>query len=465
MTSAQAGQALRSSFRDPAGFVLKREGVILRQVNDVYRRNYDRLVGSGLYDALTERGLLIPHTELAASTQYGAAAYKILRPERIPFVSYPYEWCFGQLKDAALATLMIQRTAVEHGMSLKDGSAYNIQFIGCRPVHIDTLSFEIQAEGQPWTGYRQFCQHFLAPLALMSTVDVQHGQLSRVHIDGVPLDLASRTLPVPTWLRPSLLLHVHLHARAQHRFRDRAVDRKRARVDRKGMLGLIDHLRSAVEGLTWNPVDSIWAEYDRHNNYSDEATEHKEALVQRFLGMTNPRMVWDLGSNHGRFGRMAARMGARVACLDADYSAVESNYRAGRSAGDSQVLPLVVDLNNPSPASGWAHEERLALIERGPADTIMALALIHHMAIGNNVPLDRIAEWLSRMGRHLIIEFVPKTDSQVQRLLAHREDVFANYRQDEFERAFATRFRIRHAETIRGSSRVLYLMDRAPNQR
>lgn len=460
MTPVSPERALRSSFRDPAGFVFKAEGVILRQVNDVYRSNYDRLMGSGLYDALTERGLLVPHSELAPSSQHGAAAYKILRPEPLPFVSYPYEWCFGQLKDAALTTLTIQRAAVEHGMSLKDASAYNIQFIGSRPVHIDTLSFEIDADGRPWTGYRQFCQQFLAPLALMSTVDVQHGQLSRVHIDGVPLSLASRTLPWRTRLRPSLLLHLHLHARAQHRFRDRPTDRKRARMGRRGMLGLIDHLRSAVEGLTWNPVDTAWSEYDQHTNYSNDAREHKERLVEQFLGATHPRMVWDLGANHGRFGRMAARMGAHVVCLDADYSAIESNYRVGRSGGDNRVLPLVVDLANPSPASGWAHEERLALIERGPADTVLALALVHHLAVGNNVPLDRIAECLSRMGRHLIIEFVPKTDSQVQRLLAHREDVFADYTQNGFERAFAAHFRIRHAESIGGSHRVLYLMER-----
>ena len=460
MIPASSERALRSSFRDPAGFVFKAEGVILRQVNDVYRNHYDRLMGSGLYDVLTERGLLIPHTELAPSSRHGAAAYKILRPEPVPFVSYPYEWCFGQLKDAALATLTIQRAAVEHGMSLKDGSAYNIQFIGSRPVFIDTLSFETDTDGQPWTGYRQFCQHFLAPLALMSTVDVQHGQFARVHIDGVPLSLASRTLPWLTRLRPSLLIHLHLHARAQHRFRDRPTDRKIARMGRTGMLGLIDHLRSAVEGLTWNPVDTAWSEYDRHTNYSNDAREHKERLVEQFLGMTRPRMVWDLGANHGRFGRMAAQMGARVVCLDADYSAIESNYRVGRSGGDSRVLPLVVDLANPSPACGWAHEERLALMDRGPADTILALALVHHMAIGNNVPLDRVAEWLSRMGRHLIIEFVPKTDSQVQRLLAHREDVFADYSQNGFERAFAAHFRIRQAESIAGSDRVLYLMER-----
>ena len=452
-------QALGSSFRDPAGFVFRTGGVVYRQVSDVYAEHYDYLMASGLYETLTERRLLIPHAEVHLPARPATGVHRILRPEQIPSLSYPYEWCFGQLKDAALTTLAVQRTAIEHGMSLKDASAYNIQFRGSQPVLIDTLSFEIYKEGQAWAGYRQFCQHFLAPLALMSMVDVRLAQLLRIHIDGVPLDLASRMLPARTYLRPSLLLHVHLHAKAQGRFSESAVKPNSRRMGRNAMLGLIDSLTSAVDGLGWEPQGTVWADYDQHTNYSSEASRHKEDIVQAFLATTDARMVWDLGANCGRFSRMAASLGGYAVAFDADYGAVESHYRICRAAGEPTTLPLVLDLTNPSPALGWAHDERLAWAQRGPVDVVMALALLHHLAIGNNVPLPQIAALLHRLGARLIIEFVPKGDSQVQRLLASREDVFGNYSQVAFEHAFERHFRIQQAIPIRDSQRVLYLVE------
>lgn len=453
-------QALGSSFRDPAGFVFRTEGVVYRQVSDVYAEHYDHLVASGLYETLTDRRLLIPHTEVHSAARLMSGVHRILRPEQIPSISYPYEWCFGMLKDAALTTLAIQRAALEHGMSLKDASAFNIQFRGCQPVLIDTLSFEIYKEGQAWTAYRQFCQHFLAPLALMSKVDMRLARLLRPYIDGVPLDLASRLLPARTYLRPSLLLHLHLHAQAQRLFSTSAVKPNSRRLGRNALLGLIDSVRSAVEALRWEPQGTVWTEYEENTNYSSEARRHKEDIVGAFLATTDARMVWDLGANCGRFSRMAAAQCGYAVAFDSDYGAVESHYRMCRDAGETTILPLVLDLTNPSPALGWAHHERLAWAQRGPVDVVLALALVHHLAIGNNVPLPGIAELMHRLGARLIIEFVPKGDSQVQRLLASRDDVFDNYTQTAFERAFEQCFRIRQLMPIRDSQRVLYLMER-----
>lgn len=453
-------RAVRSSFRDPAGWVFDLDGVIHRQVNLGYQAHYDALMNSGLYAALTGRGLLVRHTEVPAYVSGDAAAYKVLRPEAIPFISYPYEWCFSQLKDAALATLAIERAALEHGMSLKDASAYNIQFVGCHPVLIDTLSFEQYEEGKPWIAYRQFCQHFLAPLALMSLVDVRLGQMARTHIDGIPLEMASRMLPASSWLRPSLLIHLHLHALAQRRFAPGAPSSGSKRMSRQSLLGLLDNLRSGIEHLTWQSRETVWADYEQNTNYSDDARRHKESLVMEFLQATRAQTVWDLGANSGRFSRLAAATGARTVAFDMDLGAVEASYLASDTIDDRRVLPLVLDLANPSPALGWAHEERLSWADRGPVDTVMALALVHHLAIGNNVPLARVAELLHRVGRFAIVEFIPKSDSQVQRLLASRADVFTDYTQDEFERAFERRFIIRRREPVLGSERTLYLMER-----
>ena len=214
-----------ASFRDPGGFLFVEGGVLYRQVNSVYKDDYDLLLRSGLYKTLTDAGLLVSHEEVSTDPPDPRIAYKIIRPEPIPFISYPYEWCFSQLKDAALATLEIQRQALAHGLSLKDASAYNVQFLDGKPVLIDTLSFE-KLRLKPWVAYRQFCQHFLGPLLLMGLKDSRLGQLSRIFLDGVPLDLTSRLLPRRTRLRPGILMHIHLHAASQKHFASKTIARQ-----------------------------------------------------------------------------------------------------------------------------------------------------------------------------------------------------------------------------------------------
>lgn len=457
-----ADARIAGSFRDPSGFLYVRDGVLYRQVNAVYRDAYDLLRESGLYDALVGGGLLVAHEEVAREEALAPGAYKVLRPQAVPFVSYPYEWCFSQWKDAARVTLAIQKKALEHGMSLKDASAYNVQFVAGKPVFIDTLSFERYREGEPWVAYRQFCQHFLAPLALMSLRDVRLGQLLRVHVDGVPLDLASTLLPSRTRLRIPLLMHLHLHAGAQRKYADQQVDRSRRSMSRTALLGLVDSLDGAVRHLHWSPQGTEWGEYYQDTNYSPAALEHKKSLVAEFLGEIRPRNLWDLGGNVGVFSRIASEMGIPTVSLDADPAAVEKNYQWCAGRGEKNLLPLVQDFANPSTGLGWANEERMSLQARGPADAAMALALLHHLAIGNNLPLDRIAELLARLCRHLIIEFVPKSDSQVQRLLRNRDDIFDRYTREGFESDFQQFFMIHRSQPVRESERILYRMESRP---
>jgi ribosomal protein L11 methylase PrmA len=451
--------ALPSSFRDPSGFLFIRDGVLFRQINLSFREQFDAFVDSGLCRALTDAGLLIPHEEVDLALAAAPGAYKVIRPEPIDFVSYPYEWCFGELKDAALATLQIQAKALDFGMSLRDASAYNIQFHHGKPILVDTLSFATLREGTPWVAYRQFCQHFLAPLALASHKDVRLSQLSRVHIDGIPLDLAASLLPFRARLRPSLLLHVFLHARSQRRYQDRQPTAPRRPFPLRAFRGLVGSLQKALASLRWEPDRSAWTGYyTEAKSYTPEATEHKVAVVARFIDRAEPQSVWDLGGNTGLYSRIAAARGTPTISLDQDPAAVEANYRQASTSAETNLLPLVLDLTNPSPGIGWANRERLSLSERGPADLVMALALIHHLAIGNNTPLEWVAGLMRDLCTWLVIEFVPKSDPMVQRLLATREDVFPGYTLEGFEAAFAQGFSIEEREPIQGSERVLYLM-------
>jgi hypothetical protein len=455
---------LPASFRDPSGFIFQHEGELYRQVNRSYRDHYQMLMDSGLYAALVKQGMLTPHDEVDGPVADESSVWRILKPEPINLISYPYEWCFSQLKDAALLTLDIQRIALEHGMSLKDASAYNIQFQRGRPIFIDTLSFEPYIEGTPWVAYRQFCQHFLAPLAVMAKRDVRLMQLKRAQIDGLPLDLASILLPRRTWLNFGLLMHLHLHARTQKAFAashkaPSATTLRLSNVSKVGLIGLLDGLRKTVMKLDWKPGGTEWGDYYNDTNYSDSSFETKRNHIAAFLDDVDPINIWDLGANIGLFSRIASDRGISTVAFDIDPSAVEINYRQVRKQSESSLLPLILDLTNPSPGLGWNSNERDALTDRGPVDCIMALALIHHLSISNNVPFGRVASFFSELcSNSLIIEFVPKSDSQVQRLLRSREDIFIEYDREHFEQIFSEHFTIRRAEVIEGSERILYLM-------
>lgn len=453
---------LASSFRDPSGFMFRNHGKLFRQVNLHYREEYDRLMSSGLLAELAGAGLLVETAEVDEKPADKDLAYKVLEPVELPLISYPYEWSFSQFRDAALATLAIQKKAFEKGFSLKDASAYNMQFLEGRPIFIDTLSFETYKEGEPWVAYRQFCQHFLAPLALMALVDIRLSQLMRVYIDGIPLDLAAKLLPGSSRMNLGLAAHIHAHAAAQQKYADNPVAKKdvKGRIGRNAFLGLIDSLESTVKGLTLKGVKTEWAEYYDATNYSDSSLQEKGKLVDAYITRINPRRVWDLGANTGYFSRIASDKGIFTTAFDIDPLAVEQGYQVVKQKKEKNLLPLVLDLTNPSPALGWHNAERDSFLQRGPVDCVLALALIHHLAISNNVPLATLAKFFAEAGRYLIIEFVPKGDSQVDRLLATREDIFSTYNPEGFEEAFKQYFRIMDVQPIAGSQRTLYLLER-----
>jgi len=460
MTEPGRSASVPGSFRDPDGFMFRKDGVLYRQVNRSCAEDFRLLMESGLYGELTGKGLLAGHEEASIEPPDPASCWKIIRPSEIPFVSYPYEWCFSQMKAAALLTLLIQKTSLKYGMSLKDGSAYNVQFRGASPVFIDTLSFEAYKEGAPWAAYGQFCRHFLAPLALMSGRDARLLQLLRVHLDGIPLDLAASLLPIRARFKPSLFIHLCLHAAAERRYAGRSIKGRSAAVSQRALMGLIDSLESAVRALSWTPRSSGWAGYYASTNYSALAFSAKQRLVKEFLAETRPSLVFDMGANTGEFSRLCLKAGARTVAFDMDPAAVEKNFLASAKSREEGLLPLLLDLANPSPALGWANAERMSLMQRPRPDLVLALALAHHLALSNNVPLAALAAFFSGLSDGLVIEFVPKSDSQVRRMLSMREDVFGEYDQGHFDAAFLKHFEIRRKERLPESERTLYLLKR-----
>ncbi len=454
---------LASSFRDPAGFLFRKDGVLFRQVNENFAEDYDTCLKSGLFDALIGEEYLIAHKEVG-EPGIAAGKYRVLEPEEIPYVSYPYEWSFSQLKDAALLTLRIQSLALERGMILKDASAYNVQFRGGKPVFIDTLSFRRYVEGEPWIAYRQFCQHFLAPLVLMARCDLRLRLLTSRYMDGVPLDLASGILPTSTYLSYSIFAHIHMHAKSQVRYQDAAGRGGQAKavatLSKSLLSALVASLTRAVEKLPEKDVQTEWGDYYQDTNYSDDAMSEKEKIVAKLAEkyLSGEKLVHDLGANTGRFSHIVSRHAQTVVAHDIDEMAVERHYRGLKTSKSTNVLPLILDLSNPTASIGWDLQERSSFHERANGSSAVALAIIHHLCISNNVPLMKLAEFFSGIFNKLIIEFVPKDDSQVQRLLATREDIFDEYDQANFERIFSKYFDIQERCSVSGSSRVVFAM-------
>lgn len=446
-----------SSFRDPSGFIYTENNILFRQINLSYKPHYDHLINSGLYQKLVEQYLMIAHEERSDKKHNEQKAYQIIQPEKIPFISYPYEWCFSMWKDAALLTLQIQKIALSYNMSLKDASAFNIQFIGSHPILIDTLSFEIYEVSKPWVAYRQFVEHFLVPLSLMSYTDTRLGRLLALYIDGIPLDLAAKLLPLKARINPGLFFHIYLHARAQSQYQSSDHKTRSQGMSKQALLGLIDNLQNTIQHLSWKMPPTTWGNYYNEGiSYTPVALNSKKTILGKMLADIQPTLVWDIGANTGYFSRLAPKKGTFVVSSDIDFAAVEKNYHLACSEKDTRLLPLFLDITNPTPALGWNNTERQSFLKRGPADLIMALALIHHLAIGNNLPLDMIAETLAGLTHTLILEFIPKEDPMVRKLLSRRDDIFPHYTKENFDSSFRKFFRKTMAVPIAESLRTLY---------
>ena len=449
---------IKSSFRDPSGFLFTFEGSLYRQINKSYQNEFDKMIDSGLYQKLVEKELLIPHEEVNVESSQPEKCYKTIKPKLIDFISYPYEWSFNQLKDAALTTLEIQKIAMDYGLTLKDCSAYNVQFLNGKPIFIDTLSFEIYQEGQFWKPYRQFCQHFLSPLALMNHKDIRLNQLLKIYIDGIPLDLTSKLLPGKTKTMFSLLTHIHAHSKKQKDYEGKQVDVKKRKLSKNSFVGVIESLHSAIKKQNISLEKTEWGNYYSDTNYSEVAMNDKKTIILNLIEKIKPKNVWDIGGNVGIFSRISSDKEIFTVCFDIDPVAIEKNYLECKEKNEKYLLPLLLDLTNPSPDIGWQNMERDSFLTRGPADLVFALALIHHLAISNNVPFELISEFFSRNCRNLIIEFVPKTDTQVKRLLSSREDIFSEYDYEHFEKEFEKLFIIIEKKEIKDSERIIYYM-------
>ncbi len=467
MNVSAVGDRLRSepgSFRDPDGRIVYGEaGRVLRALSRDGATAWEELADSDLLRHLTDQGRVVGTrvaSDLDAET-LGCAA--ILEHDRVPFVSYPFEWTFGMLRDAAVLHLEILLEALSAGMTTKDGTAYNVQWRGSSPVFIDLCSFT-RSSGGPWQGYRQFCDTFLNPLLLQAYRGVDFQPWLRGRLDGVPTTQVRRLLSGRDLLRKGVLTHVFLHELLQRRRGDGAQAAGAVLAEAGFDLGVtrtvVGELLRLVERLSWRPRPSPWTEYPEARPYSAEDLHHKVDFVREAVRAAAPGLVWDLGCNDGAFSRVAAAHADYVVAMDSDHATVERLYRSLRAGGGSNILPLVADVTDPTPAAGWRARERRTLHDRGGPDVVLCLALVHHLAITANIPLDEILSWLRSLGGRVVIELVERSDPMVQRLLANKAIEHAEYSRATFEAQLARRFTVTRRLQVPSGTRTLY--DAAP---
>ncbi|MCW3818089.1 class I SAM-dependent methyltransferase [Micromonospora sp. DR5-3] len=457
-------QAEPGSFRDPGNRVFHRNGEVLRGLDEGSAGDWRALAAADFFRDLLAAGKVCGTEELTP-TPADLPWAAVLRHERIPFVSHPYEWTYGMLRDAALLHLDVLRMALADGFTTKDGSAYNLQWRGATPVFIDVGSFEPARDGEPWAGYRQFCQTLLYPLLLQAHLGIDFQPWLRARIDGIEPDQMRRLFGGTRRWRPGVLTHVHLHGAMQARNARASTAEVRAQLRAAGYsrelaLATVRGLEKLVRRLDHRPGESYWSDYQRTCAYSVPDRQAKEQFVDRAVAAAAPELVLDLGANDGRYARIAARQAGYVVAVEQDPVVADALYRALRAAGERRIVPLVMDLADPSPGGGWRGVERAAFGDRARADLVLALAVVHHLAIGRNVPLAEVLDQfvaLTAPGGSLVVEFVHPEDPMARRLLANKPDgLFPDYRRAAFEPLLAARGRIVRQVELPSGTRTLY---------
>ena len=447
------------SFRDRDSHILYDDrGGVLRALSAEGLEDWLALSSSRLFAEFVETGQLVA-TELGAGALNGSAA--LLRHERIPFVSYPYEWTFSMLRDAALLQLDLVLAGLDEGLMLKDGSPYNVQWRGTQPVFIDIGSFERLRPGEPWAGYRQFCMLYLYPLLLQAYRGVEFQPWLRGSLEGIEPRACRQLLSTRDLLRRGVLSHVVMHARLERRHGSQGGN-VRQELEAAGfrtelIKANVTRLRKLVRRLRPRQAASPWSDYAYDNTYSEIESRRKEEVVRAAARSVRPKLVWDVGCNDGRYSRIAAEHAEYTLALDADERTLDRLYGELSAEEQDSILPLLVDVADPSPGLGWRNLERKELVDRGKPDLVLCLAVVHHLAITRNIPLASFVAWLRSLDAAVVVEFPTAEDIQVRRLLeAKRPGSHADYDLPAFEGLLTEQFSIEQRDQI-SATRVAYL--------
>ncbi|MDG2243859.1 MAG: hypothetical protein P8L66_10235 [Rhodospirillaceae bacterium] len=464
------------SFRDPVNRVYEVTSPdgntrkrILRGVNQDALETYQELATQSFYKRLVEQGHIVK-TDIAANDDSDALSIisegwsGVLEHEAVPFISYPYEWTFTMLRDAALLQLYIIEESIENGWTLKDATPYNFQFVGPKAVFIDIPSFETRVEGEPWNGYRQFSSMFLIPLLMKSHLGIDQLPILRSYIDGVPPTEAIKYFKGLNRLKKGVISHITFPAMVENKIavreRDGAPAKKRTVKGQSNamVLGLVQSLSRLIKGLKSDIKHTDWSHYDKTHSYESEDFVVKKAFVQKYAALSAREHIWDIGCNTGTFSKICSPYCNLVVSLDGDHDAVEQLYLKEKEEKSSNILPLVMNLSNISPGQGWAGSERQAFDKRRDPDLVLCLALIHHIRMSANVPNVLFLKWLRSLNSDVVLEFVNREDEMVVKLLTNKKEQYADYDIEQFIREAELFFTIENREPLKDGKRELFFL-------
>lgn len=452
-----------ASYRDPAGFVFRRDDRVYRAIRAPAAADYRDMRERGVIERLVAQGLLVPTVEADRTLAPGGDVFAVVEHEALPIITYPYEWGFEALKSAALLHLDLHLAALDLGFTLSDGNAYNVQFVGTRPVFIDLLSLRRYEDGAYWSGHRQFCEQFLNPLLLRSTLGIPHNAWLRGALEGIPAETLSRLLPLRWALRWTVFGNVVLPARLQRRARTRpsvGAARRGARLPLPALRGMLRQMRGFIAKLQPRRAGGVWEDYAVANSYNAEAAALKRAFVARFASTCRPATLLDVGCNTGDFSAIALANGAGFAVgFEGDADTLDRAFRRARSE-TLAFLPLYQDLANPSSGQGWNGAERRPIGARVKVDAVLALAVLHHLVLARNVPLSSAIDWAIGLAPRGVLEFVPLDDPMAVELLGRRSTEGLDYSEEGFIRHLARRATVVESCILPGSGRRLFAFER-----
>ena len=460
------------SFKDPSGRVYRLDEAggsrVVRGLTGEAAATVESLLSEPFFQRLVDHGdvvktSVLPADDPAAARVAGMGWAAAVEHEAVEFVTWPYEWPFSMLKDAALLQLRLLDTSVRSGWMLKDATPFNIQWMGARPVFTDVPSFDPWTEGEYWRGYRQFCSTFLTPLMLTAHLGIPFQPLLRSRLDGIPPEEAAKYFYGLRRFKRGVLSHVWFPAKAERRMRRRGADEPGSDSKRKQprtmLLALLDSLTRIVGRLSYGPAGSDWSLYSETHSYDEEDFGRKQGFVERHVSARRPGLLWDLGANTGTFSRIAARHSGLVVAVDGDQDAVDLLYHNARGGAERNIVPLVMDLANLSPGQGWAGRERAAFDKRRSPDMVLCLALVHHMRVAANVPLSLFVEWLRSLDAAIILEFVGRDDEMFRKLIENKTEHYPDYTSERFRYEVEKHFTVGDRLGLKGGKRELLLLE------
>lgn len=450
------------SFRDPLSRLHREGAKILRGLKSEALEDFDFTEATGFWKRVQDDGRVVGtrrHPEPAGMEGQNWAGW--LEHDPVAVMSYPYEWSFEMLKDAAILQLDLIGEGLADGVMCKDASPFNILFDGSRPVFVDVGSFERYRDGDPWYGFQQFRQLFLNPLLFQAYKDVPFQPWLKGDINGIPTPVASKVLGglKRQWkgMWSYVLVPSVLEQKLSGTERDVKSDLRSAGFNKDLILANVEKLAKLLPHVEWKASDSVWSNYSERGHYTDDDLTRKSTFVEKVTKITRRRLVWDIGCNDGHFSRIAASNSDLVVAFDGDHLVIDTLYKVLRREARTDILPLVMDVASPAPGLGWRGRERLPFVERARPDLVLALAVIHHIAITSLVPIGEFVDFLADMGTEVVLEFPLPSDPMVKRLLRNkREGVHDDYNQDELERHVGRRFRVATREELPSGTRILY---------